>query len=258
METKARIFPRAIFFDMDGTLLSETETPDQSWQTVCFQMAPQHDLAPERLLQAIRESYTSYKTAIKDDASKQRRDRLDPFAVRLEVVEEALSHVGKKDIQWASEMVHAYDALRETHRQLMPYALDILQALQTKGIRLALLTNGNASYQRRKIQQFHFASFFELILIEEEFGTAKTDARIYAYALAQFQLPPQDVWMVGDDLLMDVATPQQLGLVSIWFDLLRQGVPQDGVIHPDQIIHHLPELLELFETSVLALNIYRV
>jgi putative hydrolase of the HAD superfamily len=249
MKTKARTCPGAILFDMDGTLLSETETPDQSWQKICFEMAPQHDLAPERLLQAIRESYAAYKTAIQDDTTKQRRDRLAPFTVRVEVITEALSRVGTKDAQWASEIVHAYDALREAHRQLMPQALGTLQALQANGIRLALLTNGNASYQRRKIQQFHLAPFFKLILIEEEFGVAKTDTRIYEYALEQFHLTGQDAWMLGDDLAMDVATPQKLGIVSIWFDPMKRGVPKNSLIHPDHIIHKLPELLELLETS---------
>lgn len=234
---------------MDGTLLSETETPDQSWQKVCFQQVPHYNLSPEILLQAIRESYATYKKAIKDDAKKQRRDRLDPFAVRLEMIEGALARVGKKDSRWASAMVHAYEALREVCRQLTPYALDTLQALQVKGTRLALLTNGNASYQRRKIQQHHLAPLFDCILIEEEFGAAKSDTRIYEYALAQFHLTAQDVWMVGDDLAMDVATPQQLGILAIWFDPMRRGIPKDSLIHPNHIIHKLPELLELFETS---------
>jgi putative hydrolase of the HAD superfamily len=234
---------------MDGTLLSATETADQSWQKVCFQMAPHYHLAPEILLQAIRESYTTYKNAIQNDEKKQRRDRLDPFTVRLEMIEEALARVGKKDSRWASAMVHTYEALREAHRQLTPHALAILQALQTKGMRLALLTNGNASYQRRKIQQHHLAPLFDLILVEEEFGAAKSDTRIYEYALAQIHLTAQDVWMVGDDLTMDVATPQQLGIRAIWFDPLRRGLPQHSLIHPDHIIHNLPELLDLFETS---------
>lgn len=234
---------------MDGTLLSETETPDQSWQKVCLQLAPQYTLSPEILLQAIRESYTAYKTAIKDDEEKQRRDRLDPFAVRVEMIEEALARVGKKDSQRASIMVHAYEALREAHRQLTPHALDTLQALRAKGIRLALLTNGNASYQRRKIQQHRLASWFDFILIEEEFGAAKSDTRIYEDALAQFHLPAQDVWMIGDDLAMDVATPQRSDILAIWFDPMIQGVPPASLIHPDHIIHQLPELLELVETS---------
>lgn len=55
--------------------------------------------------------------------------------------------------------------------------------------------------------------------------------------------------MLGDDLVMDIATPQKLGIVSLWFDPLRRGLPQDSLIHPDHIVHTLPELLELLETS---------
>jgi putative hydrolase of the HAD superfamily len=255
METRERTFPRGILFDMDGTLLSETETSDQSWQKVCFQVAPQYNLSPEILSQAIRESYVAYKNAIKDDAEKQRRDRLDPFAVRVEMVEEALARVGKKDSPGVSAMVRAYEALREAHRQLTPHALDTLQTLQAKGIRLALLTNGNASYQRRKIQQHHLAPLFDFILVEEEFGAAKSDTRIYQYALAQLHLAVQEAWMVGDDLAMDVAIPQQLGILAIWFDPMRRGLPQHSLIHPDRIIHNLPELLELLAGMPLALNL---
>src|SRR5450755_2799071 len=132
------------------------------------------------------------------------------------MIEKALARVGKKDSQWASAMVHACEALREAHRQLTPHAFDTLQALEAKGIRLALLTNGNASYQRRKIQQHHLAPLFDFILVEEEFGAAKSDTHIYEYALTQFHLTAQDVWMVGDDLVMDVAIPQQLGILAIW------------------------------------------
>jgi len=239
-----------MLFDMDGTLLITTQPPDQSWQKVCFQLAPQYNLSPEILLQAIRQSYAAYKNAIKDDAEKQRRDRLDPFAVRLEMVEEALALIGKKDSRRASAMVHAYEALREAHRQLTPHALDTLQTLEAKGIRLALLTNGNASYQRRKIQQHQLAPFFDCILIEEEFGAAKSDTRIYQHALAQLHLTAQEAWMVGDDLVMDVAIPQQLGIVAIWFDHSRQGLPKANTAHPDHVIHELPELLELDEVVV--------
>ncbi|HEU0002400.1 MAG TPA: hypothetical protein VFQ36_15960, partial [Ktedonobacteraceae bacterium] len=50
------------------------------------------------------------------------------------------------------------------------------------------------------------------------------------------------------DLAMDVATPQQSGILTIWFDPMRQGLPPDSLIHPGHIIHQLPELLELLET----------
>ena len=237
---------------MDGTLLLTKQSPDQSWQQVCYQFASPYDLSPDLLLQALRESYVAYKSAIKDDAEKQRRDRLDPFAVRQEMVERALAQVGRKDSLLASAMVHAYESLREAHRQLAPHALEVLQTLRTAGVRLALLTNGNATYQRRKIQQHHLASLFDCILIEEEFGTAKPNPHIYLYALSQLHLSARETWMVGDDLGMDVAAPQQLGMIAIWFDPARRGLPKGSTVHPNAIIHTLPELLDLDEKGILS------
>jgi FMN phosphatase YigB (HAD superfamily) len=136
----------------------------QSWQHVCAQFAPRLGIPPERLLQALRESITAYRKAIAHDAEKQHRDRLAPFIVRRETVEAALVHVGRKDTALAAEMVRAYEALREAHRELAPHALETLQTLRSRRM-LALLTNGNASYQRRKLTHHQLASFFDCILI---------------------------------------------------------------------------------------------
>ena len=245
MDSKVHHAPQAILFDMDGTLLITTQRSDQSWQHVCAQFAPRFGLSPDLLLHALRERITAYRKDIEHDAEKQRRDRLDPFTVRQETVEAALVRVGLKDSTLAAEMVRAYEALREAHRELAPHALETLQTLWDRAMRLALLTNGNATYQRRKIEQHHLAPFFDCILIEEEFGTAKSDPRIYLAALLQLQVTPQEAWMVGDDVAFDIAVPQQLGMMAIWMDPARRGLPEKSPVHPDAIIHNLPELLEL-------------
>jgi len=164
---------------------------------VCHQFAARSGLPPKALVQALRESYTVYKHDIKNDVEKQRRDRLDPFAVRQETVEGALRRLDIEDRALATEMVRAYEALREEHRQLVSRALETLQRLRELGIHLALLTNGNAMYQRRKIRQHQLAPYFDCILIEEEFGAAKPGQLVYLHALDQLQVSAQEAWMVG-------------------------------------------------------------
>jgi putative hydrolase of the HAD superfamily len=239
---------KAFLFDMDGTLLLSTQTPDESWQHVCSQFAPQLHLSPSILVQALRESYIKHKRDVGNNADKQRKDRLDPFAMQRAMVEQALIAVGMTNTGLAIKMVQEYDALRETHRKLAPYALDTLQVLRTQQKHLGLLTNGNATYQRRKIEQHHLAPFFDTILIEEEFGTPKSDPRIYIAALEQLEATPQATWMVGDDLLFDIATPHRLGITTIWFDSERQGLLPTNTIKPDHVVHALSELLELERT----------
>ena len=243
MKTPNIPFPKGILFDMDGVLLIPSQRSDQSWQQACQQFAPVLDIAPEVLEQALRESREAYQRDIAHDSDKQRRDRLEPFATRRETVERGLQRIGKENTALATAMVHAYETIGNEHRHLAPHALDILKQLRKFNIPLALISNGNASYQRQKIERYRLASFFDTILIEEEFGVAKPDQRIFLAALDHLHVAAHETWMVGDDLMLDIAASQQLGIFAIWFDLSQKGLPKDSSVHPDRIIHSLPELL---------------
>ena len=249
MKAQKAPLPSGIFFDMDGTLLQMNQSSEQTWLDVFTHFAPQHQCAPEKLSQIMNEVYTSYKQAIAGNEAKLLRDRLHPFEVRTETVEQVLRSTGRPYAHLAEDMVRLYETLQEQHRQATPFALEILHQLQKQHIPLALLTNGNATYQRRKIEQHHLALFFEYILIEEEFGRGKSYPHIYQAALDHFHLQPQETWMIGDDLSFDVATPQQLGIFTFWFDPSGKGLPPQTSIHPDRIIRALPDVLQELRKS---------
>ena len=236
--------PHGVLFDMDGTLLQTTQASEQTWQEAFTQLVPLHQLDPEVLSQVMHEVHTSYKKEIADDTKKQLRDRLHPFEVRTEMVEQVLARAGKASNALAKSIVQAYEVLSNRHRRLAPFTLEVLEQLRQRNIRLAMLTNGNATYQRRKIEQHHLAPFFDSILIEEEFGIGKSDVRIYRAALEQLNIHADETWMIGDDLLFDIATPQQLGIFTLWFDPQKKGLPVHTNIYPDHIIHTLLDLLQ--------------
>jgi len=244
MSYNTTTFPKGILFDMDGVLLISTQSSDQSWQHVCQQFAPTLGASPEAFYQSLRESRDAYQRDIENNPQKQQRDRLEPFATRKETVEKALERVGKEDTLLAAEMVRAYETLREKHLQPTPHALDVLRTLQEHAIPLALISNGNATYQRHKIQHYHLAPFFTTILIEEEFGVAKPDSRIFLSALDHLQVSAHETWMIGDNLTLDIAGSQHLGIFAIWFDSSRKGLPEESTVRPDRIIHTLTELLD--------------
>ena len=124
-----------------------------------------------------------------------------------------------------------------------PGAIETLHELRKRDVRLALLTNGSADIQRRRIERHELVPLFDYILIEGEFGVGKPDQRVYLHALKQLEVEPEEAWMVGDNLEWEVVTPQLLGIFAIWFDSTRKGLPEASSIHPDRIIHALPELL---------------
>jgi putative hydrolase of the HAD superfamily len=245
--------PKGILFDMDGVLLLPTQSSDQSWHQVCQQFAPILDILPQHLEEALTESRRIYRMDIEQDTQKQRRDRLEPFETRCETVERGLERIGRGDETLAGEMVSAYETLSDEHRQPAPYALETLQKLRSCALPLILISNGNAMYQRKKIKNYHLASFFDAIFIEEEFGVAKPDPRIFLAALNHLHMAAQETWMIGDDLAFDIAASQRLGIFAIWCDPARSGLPEGTAIHPDQIIHELPEIFDLLsDASILA------
>jgi putative hydrolase of the HAD superfamily len=241
--------PKGILFDMDGVLLITTQRSDQSWQLVCQQFAPRLALSEHRLEQVLHESRRAYRQEIQHDPAKQRRDRLEPFATRTETVERALKQVSRGDTALASEMVRVYERLRDEYRQLTPAALETLQKLRDWHIPLALISNGNASYQRNKLQQHGLEPFFDIILIEEEFGVAKPDPRIFLAALEHLHLLPQEAWIIGDNLAIDIAGAQRLGISAVWFDAAEHGLPEGHSTYPDHVIRALPELLNLLSDT---------
>ena len=112
-------------------------------------------------------------------------------------------------------MANAYALEREGTIQPFPGAIEALRHLRSQGVRLALITSGNAGVQRQKIDRFGLAPLFDCILIEGEIGVGKPDERVYLHALDQLQVKPEEAWMVGDNLEWDVAAPQRLGILGI-------------------------------------------
>jgi putative hydrolase of the HAD superfamily len=126
---------------------------------------------------------------------------------------------------------------------LYPGARETLARLHEQGIPLALVTNGDKTHQRRKIEMHDLARFFDVIVIEGEFGVGKPDEAVYRHALRALAVSPREAWMVGDNLEWDVAAPQRLGLRAAWVDASGQGLPPGSSVRPDRILRTFTELL---------------
>ncbi|OGF53839.1 MAG: hypothetical protein A2Z21_10340 [Candidatus Fraserbacteria bacterium RBG_16_55_9] len=231
--------PKAILLDLDDTILADSESARYSWQTVSEQFAPRIGCTPDELLATIREYAHWYWS----DPERHHRGRLDLNTSRREIVAAALPRMGIDNPSLAAEIAQAHHDLRDATVKPFDGAIDVLRSFRDRGLRLALITNGNGDLQRQKIERFGLATFFDCILIEGEFGMGKPDERVYRHALDQLNVTPSEAWMVGDNLEFDVAAPQRLGIYSIWVDVTGNGLPASSAVRPDRIIRTLSELL---------------
>ncbi len=235
-------WPTAFFLDLDDTIISYDVNTDECWQRVIGRFAKRYGALTQEKVQAsidrIRNWYWS-------DSERHRLGRMDLPAARLNIVQLALTELEVSDATLAQDMVFEFGRVREELTQVFPRAIETLQWIRDRTKYLALITNGKASEQRHKIDRFKLAHYFNLIMIEGEFGVGKPDERVYEHALRHFNVKAQETLMIGDNLEWDVAAPQRLGMQGIWVDVRSTGLSANSTVRPDGIISTLSGIVDL-------------
>jgi len=230
--------PRVLLIDLDDTILDDSASLETAWDGVAESFGPRTGAPPARLRAAVDAERAWYWA----DEARHRRGRLDLLRARTEVCMGALRRLGRDDGVTAAAMARDYGALRDETLRPFPGAVEALAEFRRRGIRLAMITNGAGSYQRRKIARFELAPHFEAILVEGEVGYGKPDPRVFRRALGLLDVKPSDAWMVGDDLARDVAGAKSVGVRAVWVDARGRGLPADAAARPDRVVRSLAEL----------------
>jgi putative hydrolase of the HAD superfamily len=235
--------PQAILFDLDDTILSDDTVSEEAWRKTCnkfaYKVKPRTDT---ELFAAINEE----RTIFWDNPINLREGAWrNLYQSRLIIVRTALLRLGLEDFSLANDIVVTYSSLKAKLVRLFPNVERTLNELKERGIKLGLLTNGEAESQRAKVEKLGLTNFFTVCLIEGELGFGKPDRRIYQLALDSVHARAAHTWMLGDRLEFDIVGAQNVGIKGIWCDYQRKGLPPDSKVVPDAIIHEISELIDL-------------
>jgi putative hydrolase of the HAD superfamily len=230
--------PRAIFFDMDDTLLDGVTAMEAAWPQVLAPIAERHGVDLQHLRDAIRREGSNFW---RDEAAVGHW-RLDLMGARAIVVGRAFESEGLP-AAGAAEVAGQYAALFREHSQLFDDALATLELVRAAGLKTALLTNGPREMQRDKIARFGLAPYFDVIVIEGEFGHGKPEAAVFKHALEFVGARPEEAWHVGDNLYADVGGARSVGVHATWIHRERLKMPGENVpAVPDRTVAHLVEV----------------
>ncbi|PYM93981.1 MAG: phosphoglycolate phosphatase [Candidatus Rokuibacteriota bacterium] len=230
-----------VLFDLDDTLLDYSGDAARCWSEACATVAAPAGVDADALRAAIRDVGTLFWS----DPERHRLERTDMMGAWRKIVEGALDRCGGLRDGLAARVAADFADRRRATWSLFPDALPALERLRARGIALGLVTNGDAGMQREKIVRWDLARFFDVVVIEGEFGCGKPDARVYRHALETLGAHPRDAWMVGDHLVWDVLGAKQVGVSAAWLDRSRQGLPADAPVVPDRIFGSLADLTTL-------------
>jgi putative hydrolase of the HAD superfamily len=230
----------ALLLDLDDTILDYSGGADACWTEACHAACATAGLDAEALTTAVG----VVRRWFWDDPDRHRRERVNMPKAWQTIVVHALDSLGLADRDdVAAAVARDFAARRRARMRLFEDALATLDRLRASAVPLGLVTNGDASQQRDKIERFGLARFFDVIVIEGEFGAGKPDEVVYRHALAALGARPERASMVGDHLEFDVAGSQRLGMRGIWIDRAGAGLPAAGAVKPALIIRSLDELL---------------
>jgi len=136
-------------------------------------------------------------------------------------------------------------AARDRYVQAMEDALvayaDVvpaLEAAQSTGACLAVLTNGVLSLQEARLRRLGLWGRFDFVLISGALGFGKPDARFFAEALRRACVPAQRAVMIGDNPTADIAGAKSCGMHAIWVNR-RNVMWPFGHITPDATVTDL-------------------
>jgi putative hydrolase of the HAD superfamily len=236
---KELMLPKAILFDLDDTILMDDVLVEECWRAACAEYAPR---VPGCSADVLYDAIRAYADWYWSDPDRHREGRLDLVAARRVVVTEALARLGVTDPELGREIADTYSHEKADRARPFPGAIETLEALLARGMRMALLTNGGVELQYPKIERYGLRRFFPCIVIEGEFGCGKPDERVFLHALRELGVEARDAWMVGDRLAWEIDPAQRLGMTGVWVDVHGTGLPADPPAVPDRIVRSIAEL----------------
>jgi len=200
--------PELLIFDLDDTLYAEADFVLSGYRAVAEVVWRDHhvDIEPE-----LRRRFNSGQ-------------RGDLFTAAL------------RDFNVGFGAEYVRDVLVPAYRQHLPRitphteTVDVLTKLRAVGHRIALLSDGWAPVQRRKLDALGLASMFDAVVFTAEIGIDawKPSAQGFELILENFKIGANNAAYIADNPLKDFIAPNMLGMHS--FRVIRPGSEHGSVV----------------------------
>lgn len=193
-----RVTPKAILFDLDGTLWDRTSA-------VRALAHDQHESLQDVLGHIPRERYVDRIIRLDDLGRVDKRVLYETIGVEFGL---RASDVARLHADFWMRFV--------VHTRPFPEVIDALRHLRNEGIKLGIVTNGAVVVQQAKIEQLGLSALVDVILISEHEGIRKPNAEIFHRAVARLGVAISETWFIGDNPDDDVAGAVAVGLRTFW------------------------------------------
>ncbi|GAB4335423.1 MAG: YjjG family noncanonical pyrimidine nucleotidase [Candidatus Abyssubacteria bacterium] len=147
-------------------------------------------------------------------------------------------------IDWDAVLPHVLKNFdnRPYERTLSEGALETLEGLSERGVRLAIISN-NDGRCHEKCEELGIARFFETIVDSSREAVRKPSPRIFEIALERMRIAPEQVVHVGDMYGSDVLGARDAGIGQVWYNPRRSEAFEE--YRPTHEIENLRQILDI-------------
>ena len=224
---------RAVLFDAYGTLFDV-----YSVALLGEQLFPGQG---ERLAVLWRDKQIEY-TRLCSMSGPQPGQHYRPF---WEITRSALRHAAARlhlelDAEREERLMNQYH-----HLSAFPENREVLQALQTRGVRAGVLSNGDPSMLAVALRSAGLQELLDPVLSVQETRRFKTDPAAYALGPAALGLPARDILFVSSNA-WDAVGATWFGYTTLWVN--RAAMPPEELgVQPTRTAANLRAVLEFFD-----------
>lgn len=216
---------QAAVFDLDDTLLDWTGAQRQGLE-VAFDAHLGHRPRDE--------VHAAFEKVLDENFAAVRRTGRwwyprDRFGRLLEILDEP-----RED----DALAQTFSATVERRLDLLPGAVEALDAARDHGLQVGLLTNGPVPFQRDKFDRLEIADRFDHIAISGETGHWKPAPEAFHGVFEALGVRPRDAVMVGDSPEHDLRPAAALGMRTVHIH------PHEGCADADMCAPHPHAMLE--------------
>ena len=229
---------KAVFFDLDDTLFD-------------------HRYASRCALERLRATYDQLAHADLPDLESANLEILN--AVHLDVLSGVIGPDEARERRFgelfrrfgaslsAEELRGVAAWYREeycNHWRAVPGGIELLKKIKERGIMTGIVSNNLLEEQMQKLRICNLQEHLDVLVISEEAGVSKPNARIYEIALERANVKSHETVMIGDAWENDIVGAQAAGIRTIWYNCY-------GTPNPDL---NVPEIVS-FEDSESILSL---
>ncbi|HEX2206086.1 MAG TPA: HAD family hydrolase [Longimicrobium sp.] len=143
--------------------------------------------------------------------------------------------------EFAEEVTQLFRVLSMQHLDLFPDTIPTLKALREKGFKTGLVSDAQRVFLEPELRLLGLPEWVTTIVISSDFGYQKPDPRLFATALGELRVPPEEALYVGDTVTRDICGAKEARLTAILINRDGRADRHGSPCQPDFTFRSLDE-----------------